>query len=140
MLGRGRRVGANVAEAHHPMSSPCPPGLGIRSQPVTDRNPKGSSHGLDPRGRRATGQRYHRSIVFYHDQVDFNLDHHTQNEHINVAQLTSPGSGCSIVFGDLPWQNRMEPGSLRALQLVVSDAAAALRTCSIVASRRVSSA
>jgi hypothetical protein len=40
--------------------------------------------------------------VFYHDQVDFNLDHHTQNEHIKVAQLTSPGSGCSIVFGDLP--------------------------------------
>ena len=66
-----------------------------------------------------------RSIVFYRDQVGFNLDHHTQNEHMNVAQLTPPGSGCSIVFGDLPSQNQMEPGSLRALQLVVPDAAAA---------------
>ena len=43
-----------------------------------------------------------RSIEFYRDQVGFNLDHHTQNEHMNVAQLTPPGSGCSIVFGNLP--------------------------------------
>jgi catechol 2,3-dioxygenase-like lactoylglutathione lyase family enzyme len=67
----------------------------------------------------------HRSIEFYRDRVGFNLDHHTQNEHINVAQLTPPGSGCSIVFGSLPAQNQMAPGSMRALQLVVSDAAAA---------------
>ena len=63
--------------------------------------------------------------MFYRDQVGFNLDHHTQNEHMNVAQLTPPGSGCSIVFGDLPSQNQVEPGSLRALQPVVPDAAAA---------------
>ena len=66
-----------------------------------------------------------RSIEFYRDQVGFNLDHHTQNEHMNVAQLTPPGSGCSIVFGDLPAQNQMAPGSMKALQLVVSDAEAA---------------
>ncbi|MBV8941938.1 MAG: VOC family protein [Solirubrobacterales bacterium] len=66
-----------------------------------------------------------RSIEFYRDQVGFNLDHHTQNEHMDVAQLTPPGSGCSIVFGDLPAQNQMAPGSMKALQLVVSDAAAA---------------
>jgi len=41
------------------------------------------------------------------------------------VQLTPPGSGCSIVFGDLPSQNEMQPGSMRALQLVVSDAKAA---------------
>ena len=29
-----------------------------------------------------------RSIEFYRDQVGFNLDHHTQNEHMDVAQLT----------------------------------------------------
>jgi predicted enzyme related to lactoylglutathione lyase len=34
-------------------------------------------------------------------------------------------SGCSIVFGDLPAQNEMEPGSMKSLQLVVHDAAAA---------------
>jgi catechol 2,3-dioxygenase-like lactoylglutathione lyase family enzyme len=66
-----------------------------------------------------------RSIEFYRDQVGFDLDHHTQNEHMNVAQLTPPGSGCSIVFGNLPAQNQMAPGSMKALQLVVSDAAAA---------------
>ena len=66
-----------------------------------------------------------RSITFYRDQVGFGLDHDTRNELMHVAQLTPPGSGCSIVFGDLPSQNEMEPGSMKALQLVVSDAAAA---------------
>jgi catechol 2,3-dioxygenase-like lactoylglutathione lyase family enzyme len=66
-----------------------------------------------------------RAIEFYHDQIGFMLDHHTQNEHMNVAQLTPPGSGCSIVIGDLPAQNQMAPGSMKALQLVVSDARAA---------------
>ena len=66
-----------------------------------------------------------RSIAFYRDQVGFNLDHDTSNEHMHVAQLTPPGSGCSIVVGDLPAQQEMEPGSMRGLQLVVSDAQAA---------------
>jgi predicted enzyme related to lactoylglutathione lyase len=66
-----------------------------------------------------------RAIEFYRDQIGFILDHHTQNEYMNVAQLTPPGSGCSIVIGDLPAQNQMAPGSMRALQLVVSDARAA---------------
>jgi len=66
-----------------------------------------------------------RAIEFYRDRVGFTLDHHTQNEHINVAQLTPTGSGCSIVIGDLPAQNQMTPGSMKALQLVVPDAAAA---------------
>jgi catechol 2,3-dioxygenase-like lactoylglutathione lyase family enzyme len=66
-----------------------------------------------------------RSIEFYRDQVGFNLDHRTHNEHMDVAQLTPSGSGCSIVFGNLPAQNQMAPGSMKALQLVVPDAAAA---------------
>lgn len=66
-----------------------------------------------------------RSAAFYRDQVGFHLDHDTQNEHMHVVQLTPPGSGCSIVFGDLPAQNQMQPGSMKALQLVVSDARAA---------------
>src|SRR3954447_5735564 len=66
-----------------------------------------------------------RSIAFYRDQVGFRLDHDTQNEHMHVAQLTPPGSGCSVVIGDLPAQNEMEPGSMKGVQLVVSDAAAA---------------
>ena len=66
-----------------------------------------------------------RSIAFYRDQVGFALDHDTRNEHMHVAQLTPRGSGCSIVIGNLPSQNQMEPGSMRALQLVVADAEAA---------------
>jgi catechol 2,3-dioxygenase-like lactoylglutathione lyase family enzyme len=66
-----------------------------------------------------------RAIAFYRDQVGFHLDHDTRNEHMHVVQLTPPGSGCSIVFGDLPAQNQMAPGSMKALQLVVSDGAAA---------------
>ena len=59
-----------------------------------------------------------RSIAFYRDQVGFHLDHDTQNEHMHVTQLTPPGSGCSIVFGDLPAHKEMEPGSMKNLQLV----------------------
>ena len=65
------------------------------------------------------------AIAFYRDQVGFTLDHDTRNEHMHVAQLTPRGSGCSIVVGDLPGQQDMAPGSLRGLQLVVSDAEAA---------------
>ena len=65
------------------------------------------------------------SIAFYRDQVGFDLDHDTQNEHMHVVQLTPTGSGCSIVIGDLPSQKEMAPGSVRGLQLVVADAEAA---------------
>lgn len=68
-----------------------------------------------------------RSVAFYRDQVGFTLDHDTRNEHMHVVQLTPPGSGCSIVIGDLPSQSQMAPGSLKGLQLVVADAAAARR-------------
>lgn len=66
-----------------------------------------------------------RSVAFYRDQVGFELDHDTHNEHMHVVQLTPRGSGCSIVIGDLPAQREMAPGSIRGLQLVVSDAQAA---------------
>jgi len=66
-----------------------------------------------------------RAIGFYRDNVGFALDHDTRNEHMHVAQLTPPGSGCSIVVGDLPAQREMGVGSMRGLQLVVADAEAA---------------
>ncbi|MDT7798378.1 MAG: hypothetical protein QOI78_1811 [Actinomycetota bacterium] len=65
-----------------------------------------------------------RSIEFYRDKVGFDLDHDTKTEHMHVVQLTPRGSGCSIVFGDLPSQQDMTPGSMRGLQLVVADAEA----------------
>jgi len=66
-----------------------------------------------------------KAIAFYRDQVGFDLDHDTRNEHMHVVQLTPRGSGCSIVIGDLPAQREMAPGSMRGLQLGVPDAAAA---------------
>jgi catechol 2,3-dioxygenase-like lactoylglutathione lyase family enzyme len=66
-----------------------------------------------------------RAIAFYRDQVGFTLDHHTRTDALHFAQLTPPGSGCSIVVGELPGTSDMAPGSLRGLQLVVSDAEAA---------------
>jgi predicted enzyme related to lactoylglutathione lyase len=66
-----------------------------------------------------------RAIDFYRDKIGFNLDHDTRTDQMHVVQLTPRGSGCSIVFGDLPAQREMEPGSMRGLQLVVADARAA---------------
>jgi catechol 2,3-dioxygenase-like lactoylglutathione lyase family enzyme len=66
-----------------------------------------------------------RAVAFYRDQVGFELDHDTTNEHMHVVQLTPRGSGCSIVFGDLPPQREMQPGSIKGLQLCVADADAA---------------
>src|SRR4029079_6233180 len=66
-----------------------------------------------------------RAVEFYRDKVGFNLHHDTRNAHMHVVQRTPRASGCSVVIGDLPSQNEMAPGSMRGLQLVVSDAAAA---------------
>jgi len=66
-----------------------------------------------------------RAVEFYRDKVGFDLDHDTRTEAMHVVQLTPHGSGCSIVFGDLPSQREMAPGSIRGLQLVVPDARAA---------------
>jgi predicted enzyme related to lactoylglutathione lyase len=61
-----------------------------------------------------------RAKSFYADKVGFHVDHDTTvSTEMRIVQLTPPGSGCSIVIGkgmvDMP------PGSLRGLQLVVSD-------------------
>jgi catechol 2,3-dioxygenase-like lactoylglutathione lyase family enzyme len=60
-----------------------------------------------------------RAIAFYRDQLGFNLDHDTRAGAQRFAQLTPPGSGCSIVLSDPP---SMTPGSLKGVQLVVADA------------------
>ena len=66
-----------------------------------------------------------RAVEFYRDRVGFELDHDTELGDQRFVQLTPRGSGCSIVIGTLPAQNEMAPGSLKGLQLVVADAAAA---------------
>ncbi|MGW6442428.1 VOC family protein [Lentzea sp. NPDC055074] len=61
-----------------------------------------------------------RSKRFYSEQLGFTVDHDTTfNEDTRVLQLTPPGSGCSIVMGKGIVKG--EPGSLKGVQLVVSD-------------------
>ncbi len=65
-----------------------------------------------------------RAIRFYRDQVGFNLDHDTvAYEGVRFVQLTPPGSGCSIIFGDGIVDT--PPGSSKGIILVVDDLDAA---------------
>ena len=65
-----------------------------------------------------------RSKLFY-AALGWRFDIDFQGDDYRIVQFTPRGSGCSIVIGTLPAQNEMAPGSMRGLQLVVSDAAAA---------------
>ena len=65
-----------------------------------------------------------RAKSFYVDQVGFHADYDQQvNEALRFVQLTPPGSACSIAIGTGLIDSA--PGSLRNLQIVVDDVAAA---------------
>jgi catechol 2,3-dioxygenase-like lactoylglutathione lyase family enzyme len=65
-----------------------------------------------------------RAKRFYSEQVGFVVDHDTRvNDEMHIVQLTPPGSGCSIVVGS--GMTDMPPGSVKGLQLVVSNIEAA---------------
>lgn len=65
-----------------------------------------------------------RARHFYSQQTGFVVDHDTRlNDEVRVVQLTPPGSACSIVVGSGIVE--MAPGSVKGLQLVVSDVKAA---------------
>lgn len=62
-----------------------------------------------------------RAKAFYADQVGFHVDFDQRvNAELRFVQLTPPGSGCSIAFGE--GITDMEAGSQRGLQLVVDSA------------------
>jgi predicted enzyme related to lactoylglutathione lyase len=64
-----------------------------------------------------------RAKAFY-EQVGFNADHdRTVSDDIRFVQLTPPGSACSIALGKGIVD--AEPGSVKGLQMVVSDIQAA---------------
>jgi catechol 2,3-dioxygenase-like lactoylglutathione lyase family enzyme len=66
-----------------------------------------------------------RAKAFYTERVGFNADHdHKVGGTIRFMQLTPPGSACSIAIGT-GLGSDMRPGSLKGLQLVVSDIHAA---------------
>src|SRR3982074_2245411 len=65
-----------------------------------------------------------RATAFYAGQLGFRLDHDTKvSDEVRFAQLSPPGAGCSIAVGHC--MGGMPPGSVRGLQLVVSDIDAA---------------
>lgn len=62
-----------------------------------------------------------RAKDFYSERLGFTVDHDSKmGDGVRIVQLTPPGSGCSIVIGAgaVP---KMEPGSVKGLQLVVPD-------------------
>jgi predicted enzyme related to lactoylglutathione lyase len=66
-----------------------------------------------------------RAKAFYTEKAGFNADHdHKVSDEIRFVQLTPPGSACSIALGT-GLGGDMEPGSVKGLQVVVSDIHAA---------------
>jgi catechol 2,3-dioxygenase-like lactoylglutathione lyase family enzyme len=62
-----------------------------------------------------------RAKEFYTEKAGFNADHdHTVTEDLRFVQLTPPGSACSITIGK-GLNDGMEPGSIKGLQVVVTD-------------------
>jgi catechol 2,3-dioxygenase-like lactoylglutathione lyase family enzyme len=65
-----------------------------------------------------------RAKAFYVDKAGFNADHdHKVSDELRFIQLTPPGSACSIAIG--VGITDAEPGSVRGMQMVVSDIEAA---------------
>jgi predicted enzyme related to lactoylglutathione lyase len=65
-----------------------------------------------------------RAKAFYTEKAGFNADHdHTVSDEMRFVQLTPPGSACSIALGTGIVD--AEPGSVKGMQLVVSDINAA---------------
>ena len=61
-----------------------------------------------------------RAKGFYEGMMGFVVDHDTSfGDGMRVVQLTPPGSACSIAIG--AGIAPMEPGSVKGLQLVVTD-------------------
>jgi predicted enzyme related to lactoylglutathione lyase len=67
-----------------------------------------------------------RAKAFYAEQLGFTVDVDvTPMDGVRVVQLTPPGSACSIGLGTGLGAYEGEPGSVRALHLVVADIEAA---------------
>lgn len=65
-----------------------------------------------------------RAKAFYTEKVGFVVDHDVRvDEQIRFVQLTPPGSACSIAVGT--GITDAAPGSVKGLQMVVSDIQAA---------------
>ncbi len=77
-----------------------------------------------------------RAKAFYVEKLGFVVDVDVNpGNGMRVVQLTPPGSACSIVLGKgMPEIDKMTPGSIKAIHLVVADA---VKARDILASRGV---
>ena len=67
-----------------------------------------------------------RAKAFYTEKIGFHADHdHQVSEDLRFVQLTPPGSACSIAIGT--GLTQMQPGSIKGLQMVVTDIQAGAR-------------
>ncbi|WP_455355088.1 VOC family protein [Streptomyces sp. SYSU K217416] len=71
-----------------------------------------------------------RAKEFYADKCGFRVDLDTEvAPGIRIVQITPPGSRCSIALSEgmpaSPFQSEMKPGTLRGVQICVTDIAAA---------------
>ncbi|HEX8727775.1 MAG TPA: glyoxalase superfamily protein [Ktedonobacterales bacterium] len=65
-----------------------------------------------------------RAKAFYTDKIGFHADYDQRvNDSLRFVQLTPPGSACSIALGE--GLTDAAPGSVKGLQMVVSDIEAA---------------
>ncbi len=63
-----------------------------------------------------------RAIEFYEEKLGFTKDFDVRpHDGIRVVQLTPEGSGCSVGFGTGLDAYAGEPGTIRALHLIVAD-------------------
>ncbi|MEO7754486.1 MAG: VOC family protein [Terracoccus sp.] len=63
-----------------------------------------------------------RAIEFYEEKLGFTKDFDVRpHDGIRVVQLTSEGSGCSVGLGTGLDAYAGEPGTIRALHLIVAD-------------------
>jgi catechol 2,3-dioxygenase-like lactoylglutathione lyase family enzyme len=65
-----------------------------------------------------------RAKAFYSEKLGFNVDHDVNpGNGMRVVQLTPQGSSCSIVLGKgMAEIDKMQPGTVKAIHLVVADA------------------
>jgi catechol 2,3-dioxygenase-like lactoylglutathione lyase family enzyme len=67
-----------------------------------------------------------RAKTFYVDALGWHADYDSSpGPGVRFVQITPPGSACSIAFGNGLTTEAMEPGSLKAIMLVIDDADAA---------------
>jgi ketosteroid isomerase-like protein/catechol 2,3-dioxygenase-like lactoylglutathione lyase family enzyme len=115
-----------VGGAHRVVPDPGrgPARRGPRARPIATRERKAGAMDFKLELVAVPVSDVDRAKAFYTEQAGFNADHdHVVSDDLRFVQLTPPGSACSIAIGK--GVSDAEPGSVKGLQMVVSDIHAA---------------